>query len=215
MTRYRVRVRGIYATATAKILLDEGFKLADVSPALAARLGVNRNLVPPDTTVKTLDEDPDQLMVIGEPDAASSAASTLKRRILTLISREIFPGPYSVLKVRVRGKKDTGYSVETPYGPGLLASDREGEPGTALLTYVQRPGKPPLLREGIAVTGKTVVVATGGGGVRLSGHIRDTNKIILLTRLASTLARGVNVRWRSGAALAGDEELAGELSESI
>jgi predicted aspartyl protease len=39
---YCYRVRGPYATALAKIILDAGFELVDVSKKIAERLGIER-----------------------------------------------------------------------------------------------------------------------------------------------------------------------------
>ncbi|HIE55679.1 MAG TPA: hypothetical protein EYP90_10940, partial [Chromatiaceae bacterium] len=68
---FRVRVRGIYATALSKLLLDrEDFQLVDVSPVLQKRLGIPANSeFPADVTVKTVEDCQDRLLVVGFPDA--------------------------------------------------------------------------------------------------------------------------------------------------
>ncbi|MEM2412048.1 MAG: RNA-binding protein, partial [Desulfurococcaceae archaeon] len=64
-----VRVRGIYATAISKILLESGFKLVEASEKVRERLGIDLDAAPCDVTVKDC-ENVDELLVVGFPGEA-------------------------------------------------------------------------------------------------------------------------------------------------
>lgn len=213
-----VRVRGIYATAISRILIEEGFKLADVSSVLAERLGVERNLVPPDVTVKNSDEDPDELIVIGDPAPALRLVEVLRRRLPTTFFRRLDPGPYSTLKVEVLNKRDDHtYSVRTHLGSeAVLTSSRELKPGGRVLAYVVKPGDPLVLREGVSLVSRNVVIESGLKRVSVSEHIRDRRRIASLARISrAAVGRGLGVRWRSSAKYVDEEALDEELTSLI
>ncbi|MEM3763121.1 MAG: RNA-binding protein, partial [Desulfurococcaceae archaeon] len=72
----RVRVRGIYATALSKILVDHGFQLVDVTEKIKERLSLEADETACDVTVKTT-ENLDELLIIGFPKPSQEVYSTL------------------------------------------------------------------------------------------------------------------------------------------
>ena len=71
----KARVRGIYATAITKILLDQGIMIVQATPIIRQRLNIPENNAAPDVTVKTTDDDPHTLLIIGFPKQVDTVSS--------------------------------------------------------------------------------------------------------------------------------------------
>ncbi|WP_418282875.1 DUF402 domain-containing protein [Halorubrum sp. DTA98] len=72
----RVRVRGIYATALTRLLLDAGHTVVDASPPIRRRFDESFPSTPPDATVATT-EDRLGVGVSGDPDAVATVRDLL------------------------------------------------------------------------------------------------------------------------------------------
>ncbi len=218
---HRYRVRGIYATAVARLLLDEGHELVDLSKQLAERLGMDqRSDVPPDATIKVSDEDPDTLVIVGKPDAVGEAFELLASTIPFSINTFLLYGPSTSAKGRVIGVENGKCIVETPIGRGILSIDR-CEQGQELWVHVarvpRRSGESYVFRKGLAVVMDTVTLVKGDGGrISFSEHIKGWERKAELTMLAQDVARkGISVRWRSAARSAPLEKLSNDLREGL
>ena len=72
------RVRGIYATAVTKVLLDSGFGITQPTKPILERFRLEPIFDPPDVTVKDL-SDRAGVLVVGEPSAAKLTVDALLR----------------------------------------------------------------------------------------------------------------------------------------
>ena len=206
----RVRVRGIYATALTRLLLDEGFVITQPSHIIAERLGIPEARLPADATVKNSERDPSELLVLGR--RGREVAEALRRRLPYTVFWESPLGLYATVSYRVRERRGGECLVELPQGlEGVLRPC--GEDDSGLATVVKAPIKPyekAGLRPGPSLPGICAVVSMGGG-VSISEHIRSPETRATLLALAAEHAGGLGVRWRSNAALCSPEEAAEEL----
>ncbi len=216
----RARVRGIYATAITKILVDEGIQIVQASDIIASRLGIPQLPLPADVTIKDGEEDKNLLLVIGYPEHTT--------RILEILQRHLHYSTYhpstlelhSTIAVQLLGVRDgkclgayRDITVEVELDPDKC---KEGE---TLKAYVTRPGLPgetPRVRPGIRVLGDYAILtrSTEEPRVSISKHIRSLEKRAELTALAGDyLQKGLSVHWRSSARHADTQELRSHLAD--
>ncbi len=214
---YKLRVRGPYATAIAKILLDAGAELVDLSRQLAERFSLpQRSDEPPHATVKTSKEDPSVLLVIGYREAVDFVLSELLSRIPFSLCRYSELGPYTTVVGHIIGEEAGRCIVEVPSGRALLM-DVQCDPGSRVVAHVIRaalqPNELPILRSGIAVLSDTLaLIDDGRSGVSFSEHIRSAERRAELMILAQNVTReGISVRWRSAARSASLDTLSKDL----
>ncbi len=218
--RYRYRVRGIYATAVAKLLLDNGHELVDLSKQLADRFGLDQRAdVPPDATVKVSDDDPDTLVIVGKSEAVGEAFEILASSIP--FSSTIFElyGPSTSARAKIVGVENGRCVAETSFGRGVLLTDR-CDVGTELWVNVakapSRRGEPYVFRRGLAIVMDTVTLIRDGGRISFSEHIRSWERKAELMALSQDVARrGISVRWRSAARSAPLEKLGEDLRKGV
>ncbi len=186
----RARVRGIYATALTKLLMEGGFEVVQQSPVIAERFGVARKEVVADVTLKEMEEDKGVIMTVG-----SDVSDWL---------RKVFPYSFtwrSPVKL---------YSVIEPENCSHLGYEvdpclREG--------LVVRPPMDGVIRlsEPKAV-GRFAFVWRGQGRTYFSEHLSRDDRALLLSISLPWNSKGYNVKWRSNAKAAKLEELRDELS---
>ncbi len=203
---YRYRVRGIYATAIAKLLMDAGAELVDVSKQLSERLSLDRRLEEaPHATIKAGEEDKDQIIVIGYRDAVEYAVIEALSRIPFTAINYNNVGPYTTLKVRVLGVKNGECIGETLYGYTKIVDYENCREGEEILAHVLRvsPNEEMklIVRPGIAVVKDTVVLfESRNPRIIFSEHIRDLGRRAELMMLSQNVIRqGIAVKWRSSA----------------
>ena len=221
LASHRYRVRGIYATAIAKLLLEGGYELVDLSKQLADRLGMDQKTeVPPDATIKVSEDDPDTIVIVGKPEAVGDAFELLASAIPFSINRFFLYGPSTSLKGKVVGSLEGKCVVETEAGRGILATDRcvEGEELWVHVVKVpSKKGEEMVFRKGLAIVKDTVTLIKGiGSRISFSEHIRGWEKKAKLMMLAQDVARkGISVRWRSAARSAPLEKLSEDLRSGV
>jgi len=210
-----VRVRGIYATALGWLLHKRGFLLADVSDVLRGRLPFPPSGRAPDVTVKSLEDDPDYVLVLGYPwEAGEAVAQAIVEEVPDVIVRRGSLGLYTVVDAVVEEgcrARVGDLVVELDPGEGGCPG-----PGARVRATVVREaleeGSVPRARPGVRLVGRYVIVSVPGEGFSFSEHIRDpTVKADLLAALAGEVDTGrVHVHFRSSARIAGPEEAARE-----
>ena len=218
---FRYRVRGIYATAIARLLLEASHELVDLSKQLADRLGMDqRSEVPPDATIKVSDEDPDTIVIVGKSDAVGEALELLATQIPFSSTTFVLYGPSSSLRARIVGEEGGKCVAETPAGRGIVLTDR-CEPGSELWVNVARvprkPGESYVFRKGLAIVTDTVtLIKNGVGRISFSEHIRGWERKAELMMLAQDVARrGISVRWRSAARSAPLDKLSEDIARGL
>ena len=199
---YRVRVRGIYATAISLLLHEEGFLLSDVSEVLRSRLRIPESLAPPQVTVKSLDDDKDDVLVIGYPwEAGARVEEALRSSLPYITARRGRLGLYTVVDAVSLG----GCRARIEGLEAVVASDDcppEGEVFRATVVKESlEKGSAPRLRPGASVIGEYVIASAPGSGTSFSEHIRDRElrTELMLKTIESVDITRVHVRFRSNA----------------
>lgn len=214
MEKPRVRVRGIYATAVAKVLLDEGLELSDLSKKLKERIGHEGSPEPPHVTVKQSDDNPDQLVIIGFPEETDKVIQTLRKSMPYSVHHLARPNLHSAYVVEVDEECRTKLGEEE-----VRVKAKECYDGKKLIAEVVRsrvfPTDKLVMEEGFRVIGLYAELVIGrGSGVTFSKHITDLEtKMLLMNLAAEVVRRGVKVHWRSSAKKAEPQVLLEELEK--
>ena len=200
---HRVRVRGIYATALSIILLEKGFILVDASDVIKSRIRGPIPDAPPHVTVKSLEDRPDEILVIGYP---WKAGEEVEKAILDEVGyaavRRGRLGLYTVAKAVIE-RGEEGCRAILPGGVAARVDGpcREGEAVVTVVRDSVEPGIEPVVRIGAAAVGEYSVVFYPGEGVSVSEHVRSRTARVDL--MAYTMARldvkTYHVKYRSSA----------------
>ncbi|PWV37527.1 MAG: hypothetical protein DJ555_01880 [Desulfurococcaceae archaeon] len=208
---YGFRVRGIYATAISKILIDYGFKPGDISEKLSRRLNTESE-GPVDVTVKNSDDNKSLLVIVGVPGAVEEAF----KAISGVVKASLYRGPlplYMVFRAKVSSQDMGGCYVETPLGVHGYLKDRicyKGEDLVATIIGYRGDGTP-LIDRGIYIVGRYMILLDKPVE-KISEHIRDPDVILELRGISDMiLKQGLGVSWRSSASRASLKELLEEL----
>ncbi len=210
----RVRVRGIYATAISKILLDHGFVLSDASKKLKERLNIEDSPEPPHVTVKQSDRDVNEIVVIGFPEEARAVYDVLANELPLALRKSSVLNLHSSYLVKL--KEDCTTTINDVK---VKVKTNECYNGKVVPIEVI---KAPLEGEAIAEEGYKVIgfyVEVGGRKkprVTFSKHITSNERRAELMALASDIvAKGFAVHWRSSARSAPLEKLREELERLV
>ncbi|MEM1633691.1 MAG: hypothetical protein QXU60_05570 [Sulfolobales archaeon] len=199
-----VRVRGVYSTALASILLEKGYCLSDVSEKIYRRVE-GLNIIsdkPPDTTIKNDDTFRDILVIVGVPETTRRIYEDLRSILKNSFFTDLKP-----LNAVYRGRVDSKISqnechVSTPLGVKGVLRDPTCYPGQVLDLTIIGYGddlKTPLVRRGVSVAGRYMILSDSGV-VQFSEHIRDPDVLEVLKGFSEIISReGFGVRWRSSA----------------
>jgi Ribonuclease G/E len=215
----RVRVRGIYATAITRLLLEGGFHIVQASDQIAERFSLPQLTLPADVTVKS-GSDPSELLVVGYTDHADRVLELLTRSIkYSFVWASSLP-LHATVKARVEGKRN-GRCVAKVGSILAILSTSEGlcESGKLVVASVVRPGvKPdelPRLVPGARVIGDyAILYESDKPSVTVSEHVRSKEKRAELQAIASDItSRGYGVHWRSSSRFAHPDQLIIHLRE--
>ncbi len=216
MNSATVRVRGIYATALTKILLDEGLRIVQASRVISERFGLNEDNEPARVTVKSLDEDPEVIMVIGDARFFGNVYETLTSRLKHSFRRRSFLQQYSTVVVKIVGSRN-GLCVGDAGGHEVLFEAkecREGELRTVCITKASVGRGFSMGIEGVCVL-KDTLVLYDKPRYSVSRYIKSSERRRELEALSVKLAReGFGVRWRSNAGVATLDYISSELEDA-
>ena len=211
---FLARVRGIYATALAALLMKRGFILSDLSRVLKSRIDAPVAEKPPHVTVKSSDDSMDEIVVLGYPwDAGEEAEKAILHEVKYASVRRGKLGLHSVVDAKSLGD----CMAELP--GGLKAKIDVGEcPSNnsmfraTVVKEALKSGEYVVVKPIVELVGLTVRVKVPGSGVSFSRFIRDELKADILSTLngAGVDLSRVHVRVRSGASLAEPSEVASE-----
>lgn len=209
--QYGFRVRGIYATAISKILIDRGFRPGDISEKLSRRLNTESE-GPVDVTVKNSDDNKSILVIVGVPEAVDEAF----KAVSSTLRNSLYRGPlplYMTFRSRVSSQDMGGCHVETPLGIQGYLRDRTCYRGEELIATIvgYRDDGSPIIDRGFYVVGKYMILMDKPVE-KISEHIRDPDAILELKGISDMiLKQGLGVSWRSSASKASTKELLEEL----
>lgn len=219
-----VRVRGIYATALTRLLLDVGHDVVQGSTALRERFDVD---LPPrnhDIALRTT-EDRQGVSLAGESVAVASVQDRLAEvAIDTLAWRDSAP-PGAVFDGRVTDTLGDGAVVDLGDREGylpFLRTESQIEDGDAIRVQVTEPACPwgtdrPVLDTGPAfsVTSGLATLSKGGSGVRVAGGDNAAGRELarMTDLLSAGLPDGWGLEWHRAARDAGMETLEAALEQ--
>lgn len=214
----RVRVRGVYATALSQLLLEKGFMLADVSDVMRDRLKQPLVEGPADVTVKSVDDDPDNVLVIGSPwDYGRAVEEAIVGELEYVNVRRGKLGLYTVVDALSLG----GCRVLLPGGlEGVIQG--ECPPKDVMVRgYVVREsfsrGDVITIRPGVALVGLYTSLYTPGEGFSFSEHVREDARRVELAEVIKSRVdlSKVHVRFRSNSKYGGVAEVALEVEKLL
>lgn len=215
MPVYSVRVRGIYSTALSAIYHKRGFLLAHASEVIKSRLGVPTVEAPPNVTVKSLEDSPDEVLIIGYPwEAGVEAERVLVEEVGYSAVRRARLGLYTVVDAVGKG----GCRVELPGGlEGVVEDGCPGEGEAGRFRVVKEALDPEgsiVVKPGSSLVGQRVIASYPGSGVSFSRHLGSEARAEILSLLESRgVPEGVHLHFRSGAVLGGAGEAVREALE--
>lgn len=199
-------MRGIYATAITKLLLDSGLMVVDASPQLKGRFGnsVSERGVAL-VTIKDR-EDKRGLVVVGQrpliEEVLGTLRSNLTRSPITVMEYEL----YATYLCKVVEP----HRVELPGGhSGIL--ENEAKIGEMIMAHVftYREGLP-VLRKGVALVGEYARLIEGQRH-DVSEHVKGFRRDMLLSLASRAGLEGWGVKWRSASRWGEITELLDEL----
>ena len=215
MALYSVRVRGIYATALAVLYSKAGFLISDASDVIRERLARHNVATldaPPAVTVKSVEEDPDSLLIIGYPwEAGVEAERILLDAVGYAAARRGSLGLYTVVDAVSLGS----CRLKLPGGvEGRLDSPECPPEGRRVRATVAReslePGSEPLLRPGVRVVGEYVMIHKPGSGFSFSEHIPAEKRVDLVAATAGIDINEYHIHFRSASRNAEPEAVRSE-----
>lgn len=210
-----VRVRGIYATAISKILMEYDFKLIEASDIIRERLGIDLNTSPCDVTVKDT-EDPDEVLVIGSPDDAKRVFNVLVGELKYVFKWESEIELNSVYLALVKEKRGEHCTLDLGELKATLHPCRENV-GAKIVVGIRhspiKPGDRLVLTRNFRIAGRYMYLIHGEQKISFSEHIRDENVKARLSAIATAklMGSGLGVHFRSSAKYASKESLIGEI----
>lgn len=164
---FKVKVRGIYATALTKLLLDAGFSIVDPSLEVRKRLNLEYSIYEePDVHIIQDDKDPSRILIEGDGDVCKTLIDTLRREIPCIAVFESRFNPYSIYLAKVVAGVDEGILVDIGGVYGLLVgASRTYSLGERVLVQIQSPcwGGIPKLSDNIVLRGKFTRISQGFG----------------------------------------------------
>lgn len=216
----RVRIRGIYATALTRLIIDAGFQVVQPSRVIADRFNLPQLTLPADVTIKNIDSEPSELLVVGYEWAVDRVLEKLRELLPYSFYWRSSLSLHATVKARIRGLSgDMCIAEVSGVEAELLVGREECEPGKEVVASVVRPGvKPgerPRLAPGARVIGDyAILMESERPRATVSEHVRNPEKRAKLVALASEYTeRGLSVHWRSSSQHADPQVLTQHLRE--
>ncbi|WP_435344462.1 DUF402 domain-containing protein [Haloarchaeobius sp. HRN-SO-5] len=205
-----VRVRGIYTTALTRLLLDEGFEVAQASPPIRRRFEddeVDLSARPAAVAVETT-RDRQGVGIVGDGDAVQRVRDACTSVAVDALSWTDPAGRGTVADGVVTETLGSGAVVDCGPFEGFLpydATDGYVDDGDVLRVQVTDPTPPwegdrPELTTDLVVHGGLVELSRGRSGV--SADVRDeraTELVRTTDLLSATVPDGWGVRWQRAA----------------
>ncbi len=207
----KIKLRGIYSTALAKLLLDKGHEIVDPSPSLKERLK-RYSEGKPDVMIYDK-EDKNGVTIHGE--GAEEIAKTIMESLPDTIIRKYEVGDIYCGFIKDYSTKNRIIEVDLGGEEGILPlSEYWGFLKKGEKVLVQVKGKldgKPLLSTKLRLFGNFAVLIKGGY-TKVSKHIVDPDERQRLMRISNEMKLNEwGVLWKSMAAGRDEEELKEEI----
>jgi uncharacterized protein YidB (DUF937 family) len=205
----RVRVRGIYATALTRLLLDAGYEVVGASPPVRRRFDAELPLADHDAAVETTD-DRQGVGVSGDPETVRSLTDRLRAVGLDALSWADPAPTGAVFDARVAETLGSGAVVDLGETEGFLpfgAADGHVEDGDAVRVCVTEPAAPWIDRRAALGTGVRahaglVTLERDRDGTLVEGRDDGAARELagMTDLLGADVPDGWGVRWSRAAA---------------
>ncbi|HEC96178.1 MAG TPA: hypothetical protein ENI59_00695, partial [Euryarchaeota archaeon] len=178
-----IMIRGIYATALTKILLDNNFPISNPSKKIQERFGDVFSMETPKANIL---HTKNGIMITGDKEIIESVVSILKKYfptsayVKTWLTRPIYKGI-------IVGKDGPFYKVEVQGKTYNMASKREYSEGDIILGTIVGSEDAQLFSDDVYIQGKYVAVYLREGGIKLGKGIKSQRED--LERLLSLMDR--------------------------
>ncbi|MGC9136523.1 DUF402 domain-containing protein [Caldivirga sp.] len=210
----KVRVRGVYATALTKIMLEDGYDIVQATDTILSRFNILHSTEPPDVTIKDDENVPGALFVIGKCSEVNRVLESILRRVGDVAFNKPPVPLYSVIMGVVT---DSGHIEVAPGVVALLEGSNYFRPGDKLpVTMVNVTGQ--LRASPYIMPTTSYLRVIDSPTVRLSRHIKDPEAKMMLVRVGLSKINqlsGLGIRWRSSAQYLSEEEAEKALDEAI
>ncbi|RLI21475.1 ribonuclease E/G [Candidatus Bathyarchaeota archaeon] len=216
-TLFKAKIRGIYATALTKLLIENGFRIVDPSKPIQERFGLNENKGFPDLKIKDR-FDRQGVRVIGNREAVDSFKQIIQLNLEDAITRRWLVSLDGIYKGLIKGERKGFLLVDLGNAVGKLPKNELSKlrENKSLLVQVERKrigSRMPLLSTRLKIPGKyAILINTDKVGVSLK--IRNIEKRLELYQLGKELApAGWGIIWRKEAENQPHETLEKEIKE--
>lgn len=220
----RVRVRGKYATAVTKAVLDLGFSIVQASDVIMSRFNLGADNSAPNVTIKDSGRVPGGLVFMGDCDAVSEVLNGFLRVIeyRALVWRSVVPLHRVVMGI-IKGETNNGYVVDI----GGVDAELRGfsgyyRAGDVVPVFVVRtrvfPNDQVIVMPGVRVDTHYVSLFPGSNNVLFSRHIKDAGVRSMLLEVGLKYIgglKGYSIKWRSSAQFLSREEAVREVEAAI
>ena len=203
----KVRIRGIYATALTKLLLDKGFVIVQPSLVIAERFQMMPIEEEPDVVIS---DRPDKhgITLIGPSEHVNKVLEAIRGELYDAISRK---APFEIWAIYKGVVVDYARRmIDIGDARGLLANGEEIGPDEeeVLVQVVRADGGRPILSRFPSLRGRFAILKPLEPGIEVSRKITSLEMASWLIKLGTEiLPEGMGLRWRSASAQAGEEEL--------
>ncbi|MEM2367384.1 MAG: DUF402 domain-containing protein [Candidatus Bathyarchaeia archaeon] len=200
----KAKVRGIYATALTKLLLENGFEVVQPSQAIKARFGLPDNNEPPDLKVKDK-HDLQGVVALGTGKAIEAFRTVLHENLDDVITRKWSVSVDGIYKGCIVGEDERKIYVKIGNETvGVLPKQENPVPNQGeMFVQVERKRigrKTPVLTAQLKIVGNCAILVQNGR-IGVSLKIRDIGKRAELYALGKRLApEGWGIIWREPAA---------------
>jgi len=213
-----VRVRGIYATAITKILIDKGINITHSSKKIRERFNIKDQRVAPEVTIKDVNGKYG-VVVVGEYNPGKHVFDIVKNELKDVYSWTSKLPLHAIIKGKVKEVRGGKAIIDLNSLTGV--ANIKAEIGQELLFDVMRPVMPNddlvRLSTNYTIYGKYVALIHGlKGKVIISEHITRPDLKRSLKSLSSLVKIEGNwgIKWRSSATLASINDLMIDLQET-
>ncbi len=220
----KARIRGKYATALTKFILDIGGTVVQASDVIASRFNIGRIGEPPDITIKDSEHVPGAITLIGKCDIVNFVIEMLLPVLDydAVVWKSVIPLHRVVIGV-VKAIGDKGPIVDLGGGveAELKVAGESYNVGDVIPVYVVKtkvlPKDKVEVYPGVRVDTEYVSIFPGSGTVMFSRHIRDNARKALLEIGLRRIYEipGYSIKWRSSAQYLDKEDAERELKRAI
>ncbi len=211
---YSIRLRGIYATALAALVLHHRWRVVQPTPELQPYLATDDRFAPFDLDIQSR-PDKHGITAIGAPEPLDALKELFFAELLDVICVPALVEPGAIYLGIVHKRRAQGYEIDLGELTGFLPQTELARPlrrGEAIPVQIKELASPhPLVTTHLSVAGQFVVLSQEPG-VGISKEITDPQERERLLALGQrSCTNGWGVIWRTSAYRRDSHELVREV----